>query len=125
MRLAGMEVQVRTTGRPEGPLEDPPDDPLPPAVDLAAYRVVQEALTNVLRHGGEKVATVEVAHETGAVSVTVSNPGSFSDGTHRSAGGLGLAGMRERVEALGGRFSAGAIRGGFEVRAWLPVRQAP
>ncbi|WP_091674715.1 sensor histidine kinase [Amycolatopsis marina] len=112
LSAAGVHVNVEQSGAPR---------PLPAAVDLTAYRVVQESLTNVLRHSGAQVALVRVAYQTDEVIVTVGNP----RGSAPAAGdgqGLGLAGMRERVHAVGGSFAAGPTReGGFEVRCVLPT----
>jgi signal transduction histidine kinase len=110
MGEAGVEVHLDTTGSPRE---------LPAAVDLAGYRIVQESLTNVLRHGEAKVATVLVGYETDAVVIAISNPASHvSTGRH----GLGIPGMRERVTSLGGDFAAGPTSDGrFEVRASLPT----
>jgi signal transduction histidine kinase len=95
-------------------------------VDLTAYRIVQESLTNVLRHARATVAKVSIGFEPDAVVVEVDNNG-------RAAGkglpaliqdGHGLAGMRERAAALGGHFEAGPTGGGgFRVRAWLPTER--
>ena len=99
--------------------------PLPPPVALAAYRIVQESLTNVVRHAGRAAATVTLRHEHGHLLVDVVNDGAaghapFSDGV-----GAGLTGMRERAAALGGTLEAGARpRGGFRVHAKLPATAA-
>ncbi|MGW3853787.1 sensor histidine kinase [Micromonospora arida] len=114
---AGLAVEVRVVG---GPRE------VPAAVDLAAYRVVQEALTNVLRHAGVASAEVTVDYRADEVTVEVTDRGV---GTGRAGtapaddeGGHGLAGMRERVAALGGRLTAGPhAEGGFRVYAVLPA----
>jgi signal transduction histidine kinase len=104
---------------------DPPA-PVPPPVALAAYRIVQESLTNVVRHAGRVPATVGLRQDGGYLHVEVVNdggaaPAAFSDGT-----GAGLAGMRERAAALGGTLDAGPRRGGgFAVRARLPVAEGP
>jgi signal transduction histidine kinase len=97
---------------------------LPVAVGRAAYRIVQEALANVLRHAGEASATVTIAWEGAGLAITVEDdgvgPGVAAE--PRSAGsGFGLIGMRERTEALGGALEtrAGAA-GGFVVDAYLP-----
>ena len=101
---------------------EPPVPLLPPPVELAAYRIVQESLTNVVRHAGRVAATVSLRQEGGYLHVEVVNdggaaPNAFSDGT-----GRGLAGMRERAVALGGTLDAGPRPGGgFAVRARLPV----
>lgn len=110
MTEAGVQVDVDTTGTPRE---------LPPAVELAGYRVVQESLTNVLRHGQNKIAAVRVAYQNDAVSIAVSNP---APDDARAGGGFGIKGMAERVEALGGEFSAGPTGDGrFEVRASIPT----
>ena len=97
---------------------------LPLAVDLACYRIVQEALTNVARHAGPARATVRVAFGAGevVVEVTDNGPGAAA-GTPADAGGHGIAGMRERAVALGGELEAGPrLEGGFGVRARLPLQ---
>lgn len=111
MSEAGVEVRVETTGDAR---------PLPAAVDLAGYRIVQESLTNVLRHSEAKVATVGIDYQTDALVITIANPVS---GTWTENGdGLGIPGMRERVRALGGTFSAAPTpEGRFEVRADIPT----
>ena len=102
-----------------------PPVPLPPPVTLAVYRIVQESLTNVVRHAGRVAATVGLRHDGGYLYVDVVNDGGaapavFSDGT-----GAGLAGMRERAAALGGTLDAGPRPGGgFAVHARLPVTLA-
>lgn len=109
MTDAGVLVDLDTTGTPRA---------LPQAVELAGYRVVQESLTNVLRHGERKIAAVEVEYQTDAVQIAVVNPHSASPGPR----GFGIQGMAERVEALGGSFAAGPTGDGrFEVRASIPT----
>jgi signal transduction histidine kinase len=113
-RAAGVDVRVEI-----------PDDSvqLPSAVDTTAYRVVQEALTNVLRHSGASRAAVRVALEDGHLDVRVTDDGSGPGRRDVDAGGgHGLTGMRERVALVGGTLVAGAgAGGGFEVRARLPL----
>ena len=95
---------------------EPPD--LPAAVQLAAYRIVQEALTNVTRHAGARAVVVTVGYADG-VTIEVQDDG--VGGVPVS--GNGLSGMRERATALGGSVEAGPVAvGGFRVRAHLPVR---
>ena len=95
--------------------------PLPFGVDAAGYRIVQEALTNVARHAGPGTATVRVTYGEEALTVEVDDDGRGRTGQQRR-GGTGIAGMRERVAALGGQFYAGPRPGGgFRVRAQLPV----
>ena len=112
MRESGMRVDLQTVGAPRE---------LPPAVDVAAYRIVQEALTNVLRHAAEKVATVRVAYETDAVRIDVSSPAEQVADPPDRRDGMGIPGMRERVTALGGQFTAGPTADRFEVHALLPT----
>ncbi|GAA3346712.1 sensor histidine kinase [Amorphoplanes nipponensis] len=110
MADAGVTVRVRTTGERPGAL--------PPAVDLAGYRIVQESLTNVLRHGRCERADVTVRYTTDDVTITIANP---INGTPANGDGTGIRGMRARVEALGGDFVAGPVAQRFEVRARLPA----
>lgn len=114
-RDSGLPVTFESSGA------DPAD--LTPEVDHAAYRVVQEALTNVLRHGGaDAAAQVHVARQSGAVQVEVTNTGA-APATGDT--GHGIAGMRERAQALGGALEAGPRPGGgFAVRARLPAAGA-
>jgi signal transduction histidine kinase len=100
--------------------------PLPGTVDLAAYRIVQESLTNVVRHAHASEATVSVRYEPQAVVVDVQdNGGGAANGATGDHGGHGLIGMRERAAALGGTLQAGAAPGGgFLVHATLPTRDA-
>jgi signal transduction histidine kinase len=94
---------------------------LPPVVELTAYRIVQEALTNVVRHARARSAAVTVRLDGDALLVRVCDDGSGPLETGGGAG-LGLVGMRERVEALGGRVSAGPQpAGGYRVSATLPL----
>ena len=112
-RSAGLPVTVSMTGAKR---------PLPADVDQAAYRIVQEALTNVSRHAGQARASVQLHYTRDCLTVQVDDDGNGTGKT--SAGhGLGLIGMRERVSALGGRLHAGPRdSGGFQVRAELPAR---
>ena len=97
---------------------------LPPGVELNAYRIVQEALTNVLRHAGPAHCAVVVAYGIDRLELRVTDDGRGSDAT-QSYAGHGLVGMRERVALFGGDFYAGAVPGGgFAVRATLPLPHA-
>ncbi|WP_316525687.1 sensor histidine kinase [Kitasatospora brasiliensis] len=109
---AGVRVEVRRHGEP---------GPLPPEVDLAAFRIVQESVTNVLRHADVGACVVSVDHRTaGELSVAVTDRGQGRG--PGPGGGFGLAGLRERVALLGGEFDAGPLPGGgFRVAARLPV----
>jgi signal transduction histidine kinase len=93
---------------------------LPAGVDLAAYRIVQEALTNALRHSGGTRATVDVTYGTRQVEIAVRDDGAATAGGHEP--GHGLIGMRERAALYGGRLDAGPDPdGGFRVDARLPL----
>ncbi len=107
----GLEVRVARTGAPR---------PLESAVDQAAYRILQEALTNAARHG-TGVARVELAFGDTALELNVSNP-SLDDNASRTSGGNGLIGMRERAALLGGGFDTERTDGMFCIRAHLPYR---
>jgi signal transduction histidine kinase len=105
-------------------LAEPPI-PLPPPVTLAAYRIVQESLTNVVRHAGRVGATVGLRQDGGYLHVDVVNDGGPAPAAFGDGAGAGLAGMRERTAALGGTLDAGPRPGGgFAVHARLPVAGA-
>ncbi|MEV0740389.1 sensor histidine kinase [Streptomyces sp. NPDC050549] len=115
VRATGMTVRVHREGVLDG---------LPATVDLAAYRIVQEALTNTLRHAVDAdEVNVRVTADGECVEVTVVDNGRTPQGSSSSAGaGRGLVGMRERVRLVGGGLRAGPqAGGGFEVAARLPV----
>ena len=112
-RAAGLQVELTVRGTVR---------PLPAGVDLAAYRIVQEAITNVLRHADARRVDCVVAYRDGSVEVSV-----VDDGTGPAAAGPdghGLTGMRERAAAYGGTVDAGPVRGGgFAVRAVLATAE--
>jgi signal transduction histidine kinase len=133
VRQAGIEVNLRVEGRP---------GKLPPGVDLTAYRIVQEALTNIVKHSGADEAAVTVRYEPGYVTVSVTDTGngavavtlgrearrgragsSVGGGARPAAsGGFGLAGIAERVASCGGKLTVGpGEAGGFAVTARLPA----
>jgi signal transduction histidine kinase len=96
--------------------------PLPFSVDAAAFRIVQEALTNVTRHAGPATATVRVRYGEQDLTVQVDDDGRGPQASTRTADGKGITGMRERVSAVGGEFQAGPRPGGgFQVQARLPL----
>jgi len=94
--------------------------PLPASVDLAAFRIVQESLTNIVRHAKAASATVQLTYGNGDLTLQIDDDGSGPGG--QTGGGNGIAGMRERATALGGELEAGPqASGGFRVRARLPL----
>jgi len=111
MRDAGIPVELRVEGRPTT---------LPAGIDVSAYRIVQEALTNVVKHAGPATAEVIVRYARRTVDVEITDDGrGFANG---SANGHGLVGMRERVELHGGTLETGSgSTGGFTVKASLPL----
>jgi signal transduction histidine kinase len=113
---AGLDVRVETQGNPR---------PLPSGVDLAAFRIIQEALTNVTRHAGHATATVLLRYGERDLTVQVDDDGRGAPaGT--PGGGTGIAGMTERATALGGRLEAGTRPGGgFRVLSRLPTDGEP
>jgi signal transduction histidine kinase len=111
---AGVQVDVRADGDPL---------PLRADVEIVAYRVVQESLTNVVAHAGPCRVTVTLRYEPDALAVEVSDDGTARPDSRR--GGYGLTGLRERVEGLGGTVTAGPrAEGGFRVHALLPLAAA-
>ena len=107
----GLRVGLRVEGSPS---------PLPPGVDLSAYRIVQEALTNVMKHAGPASVDVTIRYDRDSVEVEVRDDGRAE--VTAEGRGNGLIGMRERAAMLGGELRAGACRdGGFEVLARLPI----
>jgi signal transduction histidine kinase len=97
--------------------------PLPPEVDQTAYRVVQEALTNISRHAGKATASVQITYDPGSLTIRVDDDGAGSQ--RPPVPGYGLVGMRERVTALGGKLRAEpGASGGFTVLAELPLDDA-
>jgi signal transduction histidine kinase len=108
---AGLPVAVTVEGTPDG---------LPPGVDLTAYRIVQEALTNVLKHAGPAHACVAITYRPGALALRITDDGRGVRGTP-TEGGHGLLGMRERVGVYGGVITAAPrVGGGFGVAVELP-----
>ncbi|MGY1651587.1 sensor histidine kinase [Geodermatophilus sp. SYSU D01119] len=114
LRAGGMPVELSVTGEPAE---------LPQLVDVAAVRVVQEALSNVVRHAGAAATRVEVAWTPGRVTVTVTDDGRPRvEPTPHAPGGHGQLHMRERVAVAGGDLDVGPVRGGgYRVRAGFPV----
>jgi signal transduction histidine kinase len=114
---AGAQVTLAMPG--------PPASPVPPGVGLAAYRIVQESLSNAARHAPGVAVRVQVGQVAGTVRVIVENEPGGESRRAESGSGHGLAGMRERAALLGGTLDAGRTDdGGFVVRAVLPAGKA-
>ena len=113
-RAAGLPVRLAISGQPQS---------LPAVVELAAYRVVQESLTNALRYAGSAPASVALSYLDDGLDLVVENEAPAKAGERPvHGGGLGLRGLAERAELLGGSLQAGPRPGGgFSVHAWLPV----
>jgi signal transduction histidine kinase len=118
VRAAGLDVALTVTGEPHD---------LPPAVDLSVYRVLQEALTNALRHAGSATVRVRLDYGPDAVRLDVVDDGAGGGAGGAMGSGHGLLAMRERVGLVGGSVTAGprAGGGGWAVRASLPLAAAP
>jgi signal transduction histidine kinase len=109
-RAHGLRVSVADAG---------PLPPLPAVVDVSAYRIVQEALTNALKYGSDDMATLRVESRADSLTINASNASSGGTG---AGGGLGLLGMQERVSLLGGSLSHGVTSDGrFEIAATIPL----
>jgi signal transduction histidine kinase len=113
-RQAGLDTTLTVAGEPV---------PLPAAVDLAAYRIVQESLTNAIRHAGPATAAVSLGYRRDELRIDVTDTGRGPALAASSNGGHGLAGMRERATTVGGTLETGpGPAGGFRVAARLPLR---
>jgi signal transduction histidine kinase len=113
MRDAGLPVEVALSGEPAE---------LPAVIDHTAYRIVQESLTNVLRHAMPARAEVRLDYRAGGVALTVTDDGEPARTPPGRAAGHGIDGMRERAAAVGGTLDAGPRpAGGFQVTAYLPA----
>jgi signal transduction histidine kinase len=111
---AGLPVELRVDGERRE---------LPVGIELSAYRIVQEALTNALKHAGDAHASVLIRYGTDSLELEIVDDGPGDTRAPVSSGGHGLVGMRERVALYGGRLDAGRSQsGGFSVRVLLPVR---
>jgi signal transduction histidine kinase len=114
VREAGLAVEFES----EGDVSD-----LPGGLNLAAYRVVQEALTNVLRHAGASVVRVRVRRSRGVLTIDVVDDG-HEISPRKDGGGRGLIGMRQRVALYGGRIDLGSHPGGFSINVMIPLESA-
>ncbi|MBD0742414.1 sensor histidine kinase [Streptomyces sp. CBMA152] len=118
LEAAGLAVEIQTTGVPRR---------LDPGLEVCAYRVLQEALTNVVKHAESAQVSVHIAYQEDQLSILVRDDGGTGKPAIASPGrGHGLIGMRERVRICGGRLSTGPLsEGGFEVHLSLPTSSAP
>jgi signal transduction histidine kinase len=112
---SGMSVSWRVEGRPH---------PLPRALDLSAYRIVQEALTNSMKHAHGGHAEVVVRYGDASLDLDITDSGGVRNGSHAGGGGHGILGMRERAALFGGAVTAEPTAQGFRVTATLPVPSA-
>ena len=116
VRETGLPVELSVLGEPR---------PVPEGVGLCAYRIVQEALTNTLKHAHASTAQVQLRYVPDALELQVLDDGSRAVAVNGESAGQGLIGMRERVALFGGELTAGPRRGpGYEVRARLPLEEA-
>jgi signal transduction histidine kinase len=123
--LDALAASVRGAGLPVNLVIDGDLAALPATVNVSVYRIVQEALTNVLRHAGPARADVAIGCAEEAVTIEVTDDGTAESGHQAAVGGHGLAGMRERAAVFGGELAAGPRPGGgYTVRARLPVGDA-
>ena len=120
--LDALAAAVRAAGLPVNLVIDGNLAALPAVAGVSVYRIVQEALTNILKHAGPARAEVTIGCQRDAVTIEVTDDGTGQHGNGPAGGGHGLAGMRERAAVFGGELAAGPRPGGgFAVRAWLPL----
>ncbi|MER7752281.1 sensor histidine kinase [Kitasatospora sp. NPDC097643] len=116
VRRAGLPVELTVTGEPRA---------VPPGVELAAYRVVQEALTNTVKHAGGADAAVTVEYAADHLRVEVTDTGGRPTGAAATGNGRGLLGLRERLAVYGGTLHTGPrMRGGYRVKALIPLESS-
>jgi signal transduction histidine kinase len=124
-RLDDLVERARTAGLPTTVIVSGTPRSLPPVVDRTAYRIVQEALTNIARHAGPATAAIHMRYADNALTVQIDDDGQ-AESNGSATPGVGLLGMRERVTALGGSLHTGPRPvGGFTVRAELPLMDPP
>jgi signal transduction histidine kinase len=124
--LDALAGTVRAAGLPVNLVISGDHAALPATVDVSVYRIVQEALTNVLKHAGPARAEVTIGCAQDAVTIEITDDGTIEPGNHAPGGGHGLAGMRERAAMFGGELCAGPRPGGgFAVHARLPLADGP
>jgi signal transduction histidine kinase len=116
MRSSELVIEVRVEGEPRA---------LAPTLDASAFRIVQEALTNTIKHAAASRVDVQLRYSQGTLEISIVDDGDASVASASSAGGLGLIGMRERAGLHGGQLTAGPVAGGgFRVHATLPTTAA-
>jgi signal transduction histidine kinase len=121
-RLTLLLDQARATGLDLRATPLPPDVQLPPAVEEGAYRLVQEGLTNAMKHAPGSTVELRLRVRAGALEIELRDSGAKGASTLASTGsGFGLGGMRERIEALGGSLEAGRSGGGWRLHARVPT----
>ena len=104
---------------------DGPPRVLPPGIDLAVYRVVQEALTNVLKHAGQAKTTIQIEYRPAELFITVYDDGGYATMAAPGGDGRGLIGLRERIAVYGGQLDAGPRPGGgWRLTARIPLEPA-
>ena len=126
--LSALAGQVRDAGLTVWINVDGQRGPVPPGIDLSAYRIIQEALTNVIKHAAAASASVTIRYRPDSVTVEIADQGAGAPAAGvpapRAGSGHGIIGMRERVAVFGGEFSAGpGPDGGFRVRACFPIAE--
>ncbi|GAB2579195.1 hypothetical protein GCM10027168_10080 [Streptomyces capparidis] len=124
-QLDTLVERVRAAGTPVRVTVALPPEPLPPGVDLAAYRVVQEALTNTIKHAPGADASVAVGCAGDWLAIEVTDTGGVRDAPAAEGNGRGLIGLRERLAVYGGELTAGpTLSGGYRITARIPWRAA-
>jgi signal transduction histidine kinase len=123
--LGALRGLVEQPGRAIELVEEGERPALPAETELTAYRIVQEALTNAAKYAAGRPAAVRVGYGADLLEIEVSTEGPATEAGALGSGGRGLGGLRDRVDALGGRFSAGPSRDGFLVRAEIPLPRFP
>ena len=117
VRAAGLPAELEIDGAPRQ---------LPTSLDVTAYRIVQEALTNALRYARRARTLVHVVYDEDMLRLEILDEGPAADPGASDGSGRGLVGMQERASIVGGRLEAGPrLGGGYAVRAWLPTGPAP
>ncbi|MEV0488534.1 sensor histidine kinase [Streptomyces atratus] len=124
-QMDALVERVRAAGTPVHVAVSLPPDPLPPGVDLAAYRVVQEALTNTIKHAPGAEASVMIGYAEDSLEIEVMDTGGVRDAVPAAGNGRGLIGLRERLTVYHGELTSGTtLAGGYRIKARIPWRTA-